>query len=201
MHLILGGYGQGKKAYVRQLLGEEPEWFLFDSGTPLESQWAALEALIAGRSQERRQGRLQARLAVWGLELAYGLWFPGGEEASGGISEGMPLDRPEGSPGDLPESRPGETREAEAGISLASAPAPMPQEPGGKNSDFLEKCLTITRQEPDMLWLAAPQGGGIVPMDKRLRLLRDGWGGVLQSLAAKAERVDRVLCGLGMRIR
>ena len=44
--------------------------------------------------------------------------------------------------------------------------------------------------------LAREIGGGIVPLDPAERAWRERHGAMLQTLAARAERVTRVLCGL-----
>ncbi len=49
--------------------------------------------------------------------------------------------------------------------------------------------------------LASDSYGGLTPMDEKDRTFTEIYGRVLQELAVQADRVDRVVCGLGQRIK
>ena len=67
----------------------------------------------------------------------------------------------------------------------------------------------ITRENPDLTAAEIPDaivicdelGCGVVPMDYEDRAWRERTGRLLSDLAAKAGRVDRVFCGISMRLK
>lgn len=59
---------------------------------------------------------------------------------------------------------------------------------------FLEK-------QPDCIIISDEVGNGIVPIDKFEREYRERLGRTLTMLAAQAEEVERVICGLGQRLK
>lgn len=60
--------------------------------------------------------------------------------------------------------------------------------------EFLEECK-------ECIIISDEIGNGIVPNDKSEREYRERVGRILIRLAARAERVDRVICGIGQRIK
>ncbi len=59
---------------------------------------------------------------------------------------------------------------------------------------FLEKC-------PDCIIISDEIGNGIVPMDAGEREYRERTGRILTELAVRAEEVERVICGLGQKLK
>jgi len=59
---------------------------------------------------------------------------------------------------------------------------------------FLEK-------HPDCIIISDETGNGIVPAEQKEREYREQLGRILILLAAEAERVERVICGLGQRLK
>ena len=57
------------------------------------------------------------------------------------------------------------------------------------------------RAHPDGVIVADEVGNGIVPMERAEREYRDRLGRILISIAAEAERVERVICGIGQRLK
>lgn len=54
---------------------------------------------------------------------------------------------------------------------------------------------------PDCVVISDEVGNGIVPMDAFEREYRERLGRMLIEIAEKAERVERVICGIGQRIK
>ena len=54
---------------------------------------------------------------------------------------------------------------------------------------------------PDCVIVADEIGNGIVPMERAEREYRDRLGRILIFIAAEAERVERVICGIGQRLK
>ena len=65
---------------------------------------------------------------------------------------------------------------------------------GGFYDKYLEK-------HPDTVIICDEVGNGIVPLDSFEREYRERLGRLLCEIAAKAERVERVVCGIGQRIK
>ncbi len=63
---------------------------------------------------------------------------------------------------------------------------------------FFEK---VFERNLDCIVICDEVGNGIVPLDRKEREYRDAVGAVQIMAAAKADRVERVLCGLGQRIK
>lgn len=59
----------------------------------------------------------------------------------------------------------------------------------------------ILRENRDIVIVCDEIGCGLVPVDAFEREYRESTGRILTELAESAERVDRVVCGIGMRIR
>lgn len=60
--------------------------------------------------------------------------------------------------------------------------------------DFLEK-------HPECILICDEIGNGIVPMEAEERIYRERTGRILEQLAAQADEVVRVVCGIGQRIK
>ena len=65
---------------------------------------------------------------------------------------------------------------------------------GGFYDKYLEK-------HPDTVIICDEVGSGIVPLDSFEREYRERLGRLLCEIAAKAERVERIVCGIGQRIK
>ena len=61
--------------------------------------------------------------------------------------------------------------------------------------------LVILKQYPECFIISDEIGNGIVPMDAFEREYRERTGRILVDLANKAEEVERVICGLGQKIK
>lgn len=59
----------------------------------------------------------------------------------------------------------------------------------------------ILEQNPDLIVVTTEIGCGLVPVDAFERLYREAVGRICTELAAHAERVDRVQCGIGIRLK
>lgn len=61
--------------------------------------------------------------------------------------------------------------------------------------------LHLTMENPDAVVLSDEVGMGIVPMDRDERIWREAVGRALCVLARHAESVERISCGIGVRIK
>ena len=57
------------------------------------------------------------------------------------------------------------------------------------------------RDSPDCIIISDEIGNGIVPMEHEEREYRELTGRLLCELANKADRVERIVCGIGERIK
>lgn len=57
------------------------------------------------------------------------------------------------------------------------------------------------REHPDCILICDEIGNGIVPMEAEERIYRERTGRILEQLAAQADEVVRVVCGIGQRIK
>ena len=64
-----------------------------------------------------------------------------------------------------------------------------------------QEILAYAQAKPDAVFICDEIGNGIVPLEKEDRIWREETGRLLVSLASKAERVERILCGLGQRLK
>ncbi len=71
-------------------------------------------------------------------------------------------------------------------------------EKGGEPEKELELFL---EKNPDCIIISDEVGNGIVPLRQMDREYRERLGRILVSLAQRAERVERVICGIGQRIK
>lgn len=64
-----------------------------------------------------------------------------------------------------------------------------------------EEIFSFTEVCPDCVLISDEIGNGIVPADAFEREYRERTGRILVQLAKKAEEVERVICGLGQKIK
>ena len=57
------------------------------------------------------------------------------------------------------------------------------------------------KEYPDCILICDEIGNGIVPMEAEERTYRERTGGILEQLAAQADEVVRVVCGIGQKIK
>lgn len=69
----------------------------------------------------------------------------------------------------------------------------------GKSPEMLTKSLVL--DNPDCKIICDEIGNGIVPLDAFEREYRERTGRLLCELAGRAERVERVICGIGQCIK
>ena len=61
--------------------------------------------------------------------------------------------------------------------------------------------LSWIKSNPDAIVICDELGNGIVPIKKQERIWREQTGRLMIELANQAERVERILCGLGQRLK
>ncbi len=64
-----------------------------------------------------------------------------------------------------------------------------------------ETILSWAEEHPKAIFICDEIGNGIVPIEKKDRIWREQTGRLTVELANRAERVERVLCGLGQRLK
>lgn len=64
-------------------------------------------------------------------------------------------------------------------------------------NEYLEELLL---QNPDVVIICDEVGMGVVPFEKADRIYRESVGRSCCFLAGRAERVERIICGLGSRL-
>lgn len=69
----------------------------------------------------------------------------------------------------------------------------------GRNPE--EETARLLEENPDLIIISDEIGNGIVPMDAFEREYRERLGRILIEIAARADRVERVVCGIGQRIK
>lgn len=57
------------------------------------------------------------------------------------------------------------------------------------------------KEHEDCIVISDEVGNGIVPLDPGEREYREGVGRLLTELAARAEEVERVICGIGQKLK
>ena len=57
------------------------------------------------------------------------------------------------------------------------------------------------KEHPDCILICDEIGNGIVPMEAEERTYRERTGRILEQLAAQADEVVRVVCGIGQKIK
>ena len=61
--------------------------------------------------------------------------------------------------------------------------------------------LQYYKEHPDCIFICDEIGNGIVPMDKQEREYRERVSRLLIRLAEEAETVERIICGMGQKIK
>lgn len=61
--------------------------------------------------------------------------------------------------------------------------------------------LSWVATHPNTILICDELGNGIVPLEKMDRIWREQTGRIMIELAKQAERVERILCGLGQRLK
>lgn len=61
--------------------------------------------------------------------------------------------------------------------------------------------LSWVATHPNTILICDELGNGIVPLEKMDRIWREQTGRLMIELAGQAERVERILCGLGQRLK
>lgn len=69
----------------------------------------------------------------------------------------------------------------------------------GENPE--EEILEFLKDCPDCIIICDEIGNGIIPMDSFEREYRERIGRLLVELAGRAEKVERVICGIGQKIK
>lgn len=64
-----------------------------------------------------------------------------------------------------------------------------------------EEAASFLEREPDCVIISNEVGNGIVPVDAFEREYRERLGRILIEIAGRAEEVERVVCGIGQRIK
>ncbi|MBQ9489642.1 MAG: bifunctional adenosylcobinamide kinase/adenosylcobinamide-phosphate guanylyltransferase [Lachnospiraceae bacterium] len=64
-----------------------------------------------------------------------------------------------------------------------------------------EMVADLLDQHPGMVVICDEIGNGIVPMDQEERRYREETGRLLCKIAARADKVERILCGISRRIK
>lgn len=64
-----------------------------------------------------------------------------------------------------------------------------------------ELFLEFLQGQEDCIVISDEVGNGIVPLDPKEREYREGVGRLLTELAAMAEEVERVICGIGQKLK
>lgn len=70
-----------------------------------------------------------------------------------------------------------------------------------QKKDVDEQVQAYLEQHPDCIIICDEIGNGIVPMDPFERAYREKLGRLLADIAQQAEHVERVICGLGVRLK
>ncbi len=193
MRLVIGGYGQGKLDFVLGSL-DGRDYGVWDGKLPGDEE-------LRGDVEVPGDEELRGDVEVPGDEGLRGdVEVPGDEKLRGKVevsgNEELREDGEVWEEGKLSEDRkPGvgfiivnhfhtwvRGRLTEGGCPEAEIRA------------FLERC-------GDCVIICDEIGNGIVPGDRFEREYRERTGRILIELAARAERVERVICGIGQRIK
>lgn len=70
-----------------------------------------------------------------------------------------------------------------------------------KGENPIKQMESLIKEHPNCIIICDEVGCGIVPMEQEERDYREQLGRIQIELAAKAERVERVICGIGQRIK
>lgn len=67
--------------------------------------------------------------------------------------------------------------------------------------DILGDLMDLVERHPNLVIISDEVGNGVVPMERSKREWREICGRILIQVAAKADRVERVLCGISQQIK
>lgn len=70
-----------------------------------------------------------------------------------------------------------------------------------KGENPRQQMESFIKEHPNCIIICDEVGNGIVPMEQEERDYRERFGRIQIELAARAERVERVICGIGQRIK
>ncbi|WP_287448894.1 bifunctional adenosylcobinamide kinase/adenosylcobinamide-phosphate guanylyltransferase [Sellimonas sp.] len=70
-----------------------------------------------------------------------------------------------------------------------------------EGSDPETKIQNWIQENPDSIIISDEIGNGIVPTEQKERDYRERLGRIQIELAKKAERVERIICGIGQRLK
>ena len=70
-----------------------------------------------------------------------------------------------------------------------------------EGQDAESEVIRYIEENPDCILICDEIGNGIVPVDAFERRYREQVGRILIEVAKRADRVERVICGLGQRIK
>ena len=70
-----------------------------------------------------------------------------------------------------------------------------------QGTDPEEAIEDFRKEHPDCILICDEIGNGIVPMEAEERIYRERTGRILEQLAAQADEVVRVVCGIGQKIK
>ena len=72
---------------------------------------------------------------------------------------------------------------------------------GMEEASVQSTILSWVSTHPNTILICDELGNGIVPLEKMERIWREQTGRLMIELAKQAERVERILCGLGQRLK
>lgn len=70
-----------------------------------------------------------------------------------------------------------------------------------QGKDPEEEIRNIRAEHPDCILICDEIGNGIVPVEAEERAYRERTGRILEALAADADEVVRVVCGIGQKLK
>ncbi len=70
-----------------------------------------------------------------------------------------------------------------------------------EGGDPESEIIPFLEKHPNAIIISSEIGNGIVPLDAFEREYRERTGRILVELAARAEEVERVICGIGQKIK
>lgn len=70
-----------------------------------------------------------------------------------------------------------------------------------EGQDPEQQVEALIKRCPDCIFISDEVGNGIVPIGQQEREYRERLGRIQTGLAARAERVERVICGIGQRLK
>lgn len=72
----------------------------------------------------------------------------------------------------------------------------------GESIEEIENSLKeMAKEHSQVVFIGREIGNGVVPVEKETRLYRETYGRLLERLAKDADKVVRVLCGIGQQLK